>query len=186
MIFGQGCPAISLMSVVGPAKTTRNVLPAVSWSVPFKKRHLNRLLAQQRELVRCVLLDRRFLDLAAFASNRHRRGIESRRLEPLVRPLVEIFSGGCTQRAHEIGEHGIAVAMGFEIVFQSSAEFFLSDQIHQLLDDRCSLAVRDAVKLRVRLAGVFDFAFDGMRRHLIVGAVRPPLIAPQKQAPICR
>src|SRR5207237_4327355 len=100
-------------------------------------------------------------------------GVDACGLEPLLRPRAQVPSRRLFECAEERVEVGVAVSVAREIRADALDEWFLSDPRDQLLQDRRTLGVADAVEVGARGFGIGGIRNDGMGRWLLVLHHRP-------------
>ena len=139
------------------------------------KRHVHAVRAQ-----RGVLVGRRLRDAEGGEPLPVQRpgcgdGVERGRLQPELRPFVQVAAGALLQRVEELRERGVAEGVTAEVSAHALAKALDADRRHELLDDGGALAVGDAVEVEEGLVGVRHLRGDRVGGDELVLAVGPGL-----------
>ena len=130
-----------------------------------------------------VCTDGQLRNFLAFGVQLRGEGIRARGAQPGLRPGIKIAVRVLLERLQEVIKGGGGEGVLLEVVARTGVEIIAADVMHQLLENRRSFGIGDAIEVLARGIHVRDLRLDGVRGGQLILQVGPVLAGAGKVCP---
>jgi hypothetical protein len=176
---GDGLP-VELGNFGALLRKDGNVNSLANSSIFVEKSDLNTVRAQGRETSGMSLDDFELCDLAVCSSDARSDRVKTSLFKPHLSPGLglkgvgrRLLLGTIGQSIQEIIDRGVAPGVLLKVVAHTGLESFHTNNVDELLQQRSSLSVGDAIKIQEGGVGVNDLALYGVSGRQLIFAVSP-------------
>ena len=98
----------------------------------------------------------------------HTQSVRSSRLDPILRPRVQILMRYLFELSQQIVQRSVSVAETSQIVTHAFKEFLAPAVVSQTLQNSCTFSVGDTVEVHQNVVQILDFSRDRMRSRVAI------------------